>query len=139
MKIAEVSEQYDLSADTLRYYERVGLIPPVNRNESGVRDYNELDVRRIEFIKCMRSAGLPIEVLIEYVGLVRQGDQTIKARKEILVEQRELLISRMAEMQKTLDILDHKIEVYESALLKKEQAIIQEDQALEYKKCKRVN
>jgi DNA-binding transcriptional MerR regulator len=130
MKIAEVSEQYDLSADTLRYYERVGLIPPVNRNESGVRDYNELDVRRIEFIKCMRSAGLPIEVLIEYVGLVRQGDQTIKARKEILVEQRELLISRMAEMQKTLDILDHKIEVYESALLKKEQAIIQEDQAL---------
>ena len=124
MKIAEVSEQYGISADTLRYYERVGLIPPVNRNEGGIRDYNELDLRRVDFIKCMRSAGLPIEVLIEYVGLVQQGDKTIKARKEILKEQRELLVSKMKEMQKTLDILDHKIEVYENAVLKKEKKMI---------------
>ena len=132
MKIAEVSEQYGLSSDTLRYYERVGLIPPVNRSESGIRDYNELDLRRVEFIKCMRSAGLPIEVLIEYVALVQKGDKTISARKEILKEQRELLRARMKEMQKTLDILDHKIEVYENAVLKKEKQIVQtEDQALE--------
>jgi MerR family transcriptional regulator, aldehyde-responsive regulator len=124
MKIAEVSEQYGLSADTLRYYERVGLIPPVNRNESGIRDYNELDLRRVEFIKCMRSAGLPVEVLIEYVALVQQGDKTIEARKEILKEQRELLAARMQEMQKTLDILDYKIEVYEKAVLKKEKEMI---------------
>ena len=125
MKIMEVSERYDISSDTLRYYERIGLIPPVNRNGSGIRDYNELDIRRVEFIRCMRSAGLPIEVLIEYVGLVQQGDGTIEARKEILVEQRELLMARMKEMQKTLDILDHKIEVYENAVLKKEKGIIQ--------------
>src|SRR4030095_14978586 len=131
MKIAEVSEQYGLSSDTLRYYERVGLIPAVHRNESGIRDYTDLDLRRVEFIKCMRSAGLPVEVLIEYVGLVQQGDHTIEARKEILVEQRELLAGRMQEMQKTLDILNHKIEVYENAVLKKEKAIVQEDQALE--------
>lgn len=131
MKIAEVSEQYGLSSDTLRYYERVGLIPPVNRNESGIRDYNELDLRRVDFIKCMRSAGLPIEVLVEYVALVQQGDKTIEARKEILKDQRELLVARMKEMQKTLDILDHKIEVYEKAVLKKEKEIVQtEDQAL---------
>ncbi len=132
MKIAEVSEQYGISTDTLRYYERAGLIPPVNRNESGIRDYNELDLRRVEFIKCMRSAGLPVEVLIEYVALVQQGDKTIEARKEILKEQREQLVSRMKEMQKTLDILDHKIEVYEKAVLKKEKAMIQEeDQSFE--------
>jgi DNA-binding transcriptional MerR regulator len=125
MKIAEVSERYGVSSDTLRYYERIGLIPPVNRNGSGVRDYNELDIRRVEFAKCMRSAGLPIEVLIEYIGLVQHGDQTIETRKEILKEQRELLLSRMQEMQKTLDILDHKIEVYENAVLKKEKEIIQ--------------
>ena len=127
MKIAEVSERYGLSADTLRYYERVGLIPPVNRNGSGIRDYSELDIRRVEFIKCMRGAGLPIEVLIDYMELVQRGDQTIQARKEILKEQRELLVARMKEMQKTLDILDHKIEVYENAVLKKEQAMIQTD------------
>jgi DNA-binding transcriptional MerR regulator len=124
MKIAEVSERYGLSVDTLRYYERVGLIPPVHRNEGGIRDYNELDLRRVDFIKCMRSAGLPIEVLIDYVALVQKGDKTIDARKEILIEQRELLVARMQEMQKTLDILDHKIEVYEKAVLKNEKAMI---------------
>lgn len=62
MKIMEVSERYGISSDTLRYYERIGLIPPVNRNKSGIRNYNEIDVRRVEFIKCMRSAGLPIEL-----------------------------------------------------------------------------
>ena len=130
MKIAEVSEKYGLSADTLRYYERVGLIPPVQRNEGGIRDYNELDLRRVDFIKCMRGAGLPIEVLIEYVGLVQQGDETIEARKEILKEQRALLAARMKEMQKTLDILDHKLEVYEKAVLKKEKEMIQAEEIM---------
>jgi DNA-binding transcriptional MerR regulator len=120
MRIAEVSEQYDISPDTLRYYERIRLIPPVNRTDSGIRDYNETDVKRVEFIKCMRSAGLPIEVLIEYVRLVQQGDTTIDARKEILKEQRDLLKSKMIEMQKTLDLLDYKINVYENTVLKKE-------------------
>jgi DNA-binding transcriptional MerR regulator len=125
MKIAEVSERYGISTDTLRYYERVGLIPHVNRNGSGIRDYNDLDIRRVEFIKCMRSAGLPIEVLIEYVDLVQRGDRTIAARKEILKEQRDLLVERIQEMQKTLDLLNHKIQVYENAILTKEKAIVQ--------------
>lgn len=123
MKIQEVSEKYSLSADTLRYYERVGLIPHVTRTLSGIRNYSDLDVRRVEFIKCMRSAGLPIEVLIDYMGLVQQGDSTIEARKSILEEQREQLIARMAEMQKTLDILNHKVQVYESLILEKEKRI----------------
>lgn len=127
MKIMEVSKQYGISTDTLRYYERVGLIPPVNRNGSGIRDYTDLDLRRVEFIKCMRSAGLPVEILIEYVELVQRGDGTIEARKEILKEQRELLLTRMQEMQKTLDILNHKIELYENAVLKKEKGIIQDE------------
>ena len=124
MKIAEVSERYGISTDTLRYYERAELIPPVNRNGSGIRDYNDLDIRRVEFIKCMRSAGLPIEVLIEYVHLVQQGDRTVEARKEILKEQRNLLAARIQEMQKTMDLLEHKIQVYENAILTKEKAIV---------------
>ena len=127
MKIAEVSERYSISSDTLRYYERIGLIQPVNRSANGIRDYNEIDLRRVEFIKCMRSAGLSIEVLIEYVGLVQQGDQTIETRKEILKEQRELLLAKMKDLQETMDVLDHKIEVYENAVLKKEQEIVQTD------------
>ena len=128
MKITEVSERYAISSDTLRYYERIGLIPPVNRNDNGIRDYSEIDLKRLEFIKCMRRAGLPVEVLTEYIKLVQQGDQTIEARKEILKEQRELLISRMKEMQKTLDLLNYKISVYEDAVLKKEKEIVQSEQ-----------
>ncbi len=130
MKIAEVSEKYGLSVDTLRYYERVGLIPPVHRNEGGIRDYDELDLRRVDFIKCMRGAGLPVEVLIEYMGLVQQGDKTIGARKEILVEQRNLVAARLEEMQKTLDRLNYKIDVYEKALLKKEKEMIQVEELM---------
>lgn len=128
MKIAEVSEKYGISADTLRYYERVGLIPAVNRTESGIRDYNALDLKRVEFIKCMRSAGLPVEALIEYISLVLQGDKTIEARKEILKEQRDLLGTRMKEMQKTLEILDYKISVYENILLNKEKEMVDKNE-----------
>lgn len=128
MKIAEVSERYSISSDTLRYYERIGLIRHVNRSANGIRDYNEIDLRRVEFIKCMRSAGLSIEVLIEYVALVQQGDGAIETRKEILKEQRELLLVKMKELQKTLDVLDHKIEVYEKAVLKKEQETVQTEE-----------
>ena len=130
MRIAEVSEQFGLSVDTLRYYERVGLIPPVHRNESGIRDYDDLDLRRVDFIKCMRGAGLPVEVLIEYMRLVQQGDSTIEARKEILIEQRHLVAARLEEMQKTLDRLNYKIDVYEQALLKKEKAMIQVEELM---------
>jgi MerR family transcriptional regulator, aldehyde-responsive regulator len=125
MKIAEVSERYDLSLDTLRYYERIGLIPPISRNPSGMRNYNELDLKRVEFIKCMRSAGLPIEALIEYIALVQQGDGTIEARREILTEQRRQLLAKMAEMQKTLDMLNCKIDAYENAVLKKEKELME--------------
>jgi len=124
MKISEVSEQCGVSSDTLRYYERIGLLPPVNRSDSGIRDYSDLDVRRVEFIKCMRSVGLPIEVLIEYFKLVQQGDHTMEARKEILIEQRGQLIDRIKELQETLDFLDYKIRVYEDAVLKREHEMV---------------
>ncbi len=123
MTISEVSERYDMPQDTLRYYERIGLLPHVSRNKSGVRDYTEEDCRRVEFIKCMRRAGLPVEVLIEYVGLFQQGDETVEARKALLVEQRRLLANRMEDMQRTLDRLDYKIAVYEQTVVAKEKAL----------------
>ena len=72
MTISEVGEKYGLPVDTLRYYEKVGLIPEVNRKESGIRDYTPSDCGWVEFIKCMRSAGLSIETLVEYVSLYQK-------------------------------------------------------------------
>ncbi|WP_281241524.1 MerR family transcriptional regulator [Sporomusa acidovorans] len=104
-------------------YERIGLIPHVNRNKSGIRDYTEEDCKWVEFIKCMRGAGLPIEVLIEYVTLFQQGDATIKVRKELLTEQRKLFIEKMKDMEKTLKRLDYKIANYEQAVVQTEKGL----------------
>ena len=115
MTITEVSGRFDLSQDTLRYYERIGLIPLVNRTKSGVRDYSEESCKWIELAKCMRLAGVPIENLIEYCVLTQQGDSTITARKELLVEERKKLVVKMEDMQKTFDRLNYKISRYEMA------------------------
>ena len=124
MLISQVSKEYDISPDTLRYYERVGLLPQVHRSKSGLRDYDETDLGWIGFIKCMRSAGLPIEQLVRYVQLFPQGDATIEVRKKILEDQREQIRARIAELQRTLDLLDHKIAVYESAVLPAERELL---------------
>ena len=113
MTIAEVSRKYGLSPDTLRYYERIGLIPKVQRSRSGIRDYSESDLNWVEFIKCMRAAGIPVEALIEYVALFQQGERTVEARKQILIEQRDLLAARVEELQQTLNRLNRKIDNYE--------------------------
>jgi len=123
MTIAEVSQKYQLTADTLRYYERIGLIPPVNRNSSGNRDYTEEDCRWVKFIKCMRGAGLSIESLIEYVSLFQKGHDTIVVRKELLLEQRRQLAERVEELQNTLSYLDNKIDGYEERMLKVEEGL----------------
>ena len=123
MTIAEASKKYDLSADTLRYYERIGLIPPVPRTKSGIRDYDEVSCGWVEMMKCMRAAGVQIEALIEYVALFQQGDATIDARKAILIEQREQLIERMADMQRSLDRLNDKIDRYDQSLMMAERRL----------------
>lgn len=116
MTIAEVSKKYGISADTLRYYERIGMIPPVTRNQSGFRDYTEEDCGWVELAKCMRSAGLPVEVLVEYRKLYEMGNNTIPARLELLVEQRRQLEVQKETIEKTIARLDYKISRYEVAV-----------------------
>lgn len=115
MTIAEVVNKYGLSADTLRYYERVGIIPPVPR-KNGIRNYDDESCRWIELMRCMRSAGVSIDALVEFVSLYLQGESTAAARKEILVRQREILRERLVKLKDTLERLDHKIENYDKIL-----------------------
>jgi DNA-binding transcriptional MerR regulator len=121
MTIAEVSKEFNLSADTLRYYERVGLIPSVRRTSGGIRDYSEEDCNWVEFIRRMRDAGVSIDPLIDYVALFQQGDSTKEARKMILVEQRDNLVNRAADLQKLIARLDYKIEHYLDKVIPAEQ------------------
>ena len=113
MTIAEVSKQFDISADTLRDYERIGLIPPVPRTAGGIRDYDEASCKWIELMKHLRAAGVQIEALVEYTALVQQGDETQAQRKNLLMEQRKQLEARIAEMQQSLERLDKRLEWYD--------------------------
>lgn len=116
MTIKEVAEKYEISADTLRYYERVGMIPKVTRRPNGIRDYQESDLGWVELAICMRSAGLPIEVMIEYVKLYKEGDNTIPARLELLQEQMNVLKEQKAQIESTVERLAYKISKYEEAM-----------------------
>lgn len=116
MTIKEVSEQYQVSQDTLRYYERVGIIPQVTRTAGGIRDYQEQDISWVQNAICMRAAGLPVEALIEYVKLFQEGDSTIPARLKLLSKQRKSLLAQREKMDETLKTLDYKISRYEQAV-----------------------
>ena len=116
MTIREVSEKYELTQDTLRYYERMGMIPPLTRNASGIRDYTEEDLAWVGLAKCMRAAGLPVEAMAEYVRLTQQGDSTIEDRLKLLQGQREELLKKREQIDVMLNRLEQKIERYETAV-----------------------
>lgn len=115
MTIKEISEKYEISRDTLRYYERAGMIPPVTRTAGGIRDYTEEDVKWVELALCMREAGLPVEVMAQYVRLCQAGDSTFQERLRLLKEQREALLKQKNRIETMLTRLDGKIARYEKA------------------------
>ncbi len=116
MTIKEVSTKFNITQDTLRYYERIGMIPPVTRTSSGIRDYQQHDLNWVELAICMRSAGLPVEVMIEYVKLYQAGDASIPARLQLLIDQREVLLEQRRQIDAALDRLNYKIARYEIAV-----------------------
>lgn len=109
MKIAEVSKRYGVSTDTLRYYERIGLLRHVPRNKSGIRDYDEASCNAVEFVKCMRDAGMSIESLVEYM--------------ELLLRQSDEIRERIAGLERALARLEYKIEHYDEVMTATERTL----------------
>ncbi|WP_225745017.1 MerR family transcriptional regulator [Marinilactibacillus sp. Marseille-P9653] len=121
MNISEVSILLDITASTIRYYEKINLIPPITRNSAGIRTFTEEDIKWVEFAKCMRSVGLPIDNLKEYTQLVRQGaDEALEKRKQILLESQQSMLKKKEEIESVLERLEDKINDYEDRLSKKE-------------------
>ena len=116
MTIKEVCEKYDITPDTLRYYERVGVIPEVHRTKGGIRDFTDEDIAWVENAICMRSAGVPVEMLIEYVRLYQEGDGTFQARRDILAEARGEIQKQLDKYQATMDRINYKISRYDEAI-----------------------
>lgn len=116
MTIKEVSEKFGVTADTLRYYERVGAIPPVTRTKSGIRDYQEDDLGWVKNAVCLRDAGVPVEMLIEYVRMTEAGDQTYTSRRDLLAEAREEVLAARKKYDVALAKLNYKIAMFEHAI-----------------------
>ncbi|MEV4561162.1 MerR family transcriptional regulator [Kitasatospora sp. NPDC049285] len=110
--IGEVSEATGLSAHTLRWYERIGLLDPVDRSYAGQRRYSEADLARLAFLTKLRLTGMPVADMVRYVELVRAGDGTRRERQELLVAHREEVRQRLADLHATLAVIDLKIEIY---------------------------
>lgn len=121
MTIAEVARKYGLTADTLRYYERIGLLPKVQRTSGGIRNYTENDCNWVEYIKCMRGAGVSVETLVEYVRLFHLGTHTIPERKALLIRQREQVVEHIRELNEVLARLDWKLDGYDERMLQYEE------------------
>jgi len=117
MNIAQVSEKFDITKETLRYWESSGLLPEIPRNESGYRDYGEYELNWVFFIQVMRKAGVSIEALVEFVELYRLKTDTRAAQKQLLVEQRDKLEQQKREIEKTLNYLNYKLDNFESHVL----------------------
>lgn len=127
MTIKEASELTGISIDNLRYYERIGLIPPVPRKPNGIRDFDELSLHWIDFAIKFKKAGMSLEAIIEYMRLARLGDSTKAERKEILEEARENIIKKINELQKTLEFANYKIDnFYGDCTNKIDKVIIQD-------------
>lgn len=126
MTISEVSKKYNLTQDTLRYYEKIGLISNVSRIKNNVRDYSEENCRQIEFIKCMRGAGVEIDSLIKYMKLLEIGKTTAIERKELLEEQKEKLLEKQKNINETIDRLNYKLKLYDDIIKGKRKDFMEE-------------
>jgi DNA-binding transcriptional MerR regulator len=110
--IAEAADRSGLSAHTLRYYERIGLIHPVGRGQNGHRRYGRDDIEWLEFLIKLRTTDMPIRQMVEYAELVREGPRTASRRRAMLEAHREALRERIAELEETAAVIDRKIETY---------------------------
>lgn len=118
MNIKQAADMFELTVDTLRYYERVGVIPPVHRTNSGYRDYATNDLNWIYLVKNLRKAGLSIESLIEFSTLaqLREKENVEEAQKRVLGDQLQQIETKIAEMNEVRDLLKYKIDTYDEHL-----------------------
>jgi DNA-binding transcriptional MerR regulator len=116
MTISEAAEASGLTAHTLRYYERAGLLDPIGREAGGRRRYDDGDLARIAFLTKLRATGMPIRQVREYADLARAGEGNERERLALLESHRDAVRERLAEMARHLDLIDFKIDLYREKL-----------------------
>lgn len=112
LTISKMAKRLDLSAHTIRYYERIGLFDPVGRGGNGHRVYAEKDVLWAEFLLRLKATGMPIQQMLRYAELRRSGDSTLAERRELLEQHRRDVQAQISQLSQSLEVLDNKIQIY---------------------------
>jgi DNA-binding transcriptional MerR regulator len=113
--IGEMAKKLKIAPSTLRYYDKEGLLPFVERSSTGIRVFKDENLEWLLIIDCLKKAGMPIKDIKAFIECVQQGDATIAQRLKMLLEQREAVKERLARLRDTLDILNYKCWYYETA------------------------
>lgn len=113
--VGEMAKLLGVPSSTLRYYDKEGLLPFVERSSGGIRMFKDEDFEWLQVIGCLKKSGMSIKDIREYIVLAMQGDSTIDERLQLFYRQREILREQMRELQRTMDALDYKCWFYETA------------------------
>lgn len=114
--IKEAADMMNVPATTLRYYDKEGLLPFIQRRESGYRIFSESDINMLRIIECLKKTGMPIKDIKRFTGWVQQGDESLQERYEMFLERKKIVEAQMEDLQKTLDLINHKCWYYETAI-----------------------
>lgn len=113
--VSEMAKLLNIAPSTLRYYDRKGLLPFVQRSKGGIRVFTDEDFRWLKMISCLKSAGMSLKDIRRYIEMAMEGEETVDARLQMFIDQKEKLLAQMAELQKTLDVVEYKCWYYETA------------------------
>lgn len=114
--ISDVAKMMNLPVSTLRYYDKEGLLPYIERKASGYRVFNDSDIRMLEIIECFKNTGMPIKEIKYFIELVKQGDSSLEKRYELFLERKKTVQQQMEALQKQMDLIDYKCWYYKTAL-----------------------
>ncbi|WP_142828508.1 MerR family transcriptional regulator [Planococcus soli] len=114
--ISEVAKELDLTVYTLRYYDKEGLMPFVERTPSGTRLFKETDIGALKIVECLKASGMPIKEIKNFIDWCSDGDSTLQQRYDMFVERKATVEAQMEELKKTMEIIEHKCFYYKTAL-----------------------
>ncbi|EGW39687.1 MerR family transcriptional regulator [Desulfosporosinus sp. OT] len=110
--ISQVAKKFDLTAHTIRYYDKEGLLPFVDRSKTGNREFSDSDLDWLKLICCLKNTGMPIKQIKQYIGWCLQGDDTIEIRRQMFLDHRKEVLKQMDNLKENLKIIDYKLEFY---------------------------
>lgn len=114
--ISEAAKELNLTVYTLRYYDKEGLMPFVERNSSGIRVFKESDIEALKIIQCLKATGMPIKEIKGFIAWCSEGDSTLQQRYSLFLERKATVAAQMDELRKTMEMIDHKCSYYMTAL-----------------------